>query len=277
MTERLTVVVVPPDDGQGGLTVDDAMRQVLDFFRLVKSSTSDDSIVWRLVEAKTSSPPFTVTGEARALRRDVDVELVARSQKANFVRYYAEVKQGRIPDAWQSKEVRSVAKDFFHRNQNGIAKTSIVLDDGHKIELTARDAELAERAFEEPIKEQPRQQHAIFGSIEGTMFEVGTHYNQPSIRVKERISGEFIWCVVPDEFRKQIAGETDFNDVWSGRRVNVRGKIEYRYGIVTRVHAYEIRLIERREIALEEIRDQTFTGGLSPSEYINKLREGELD
>lgn len=278
MAERLTVVITPPGDGQEGLTVEDAMRQVLDFFRLVEaSSDAEDTVVWRLIEAKTNSPPFSVTGEAISCYPEVDVDLIAKTQKDNFESYYRDVQQGRIPEKWQTKEIRNIAKNFFHRNLNSIAKTSINLTADRKVELTPDVALAAEAIFQEPIKKLTKRP-TIFGSIEGPLVEVGTHYHRPAILIKDRITGDDIWCIVPDEFRKEIANKADFDDVWSERRVNVRGKIEYdNAGIISRVYAYQITRIHAREVRLEEIRDPSFTSGLGSSDYVSKLREGELD
>ena len=66
-------------------------------------------------------------------------------------------------------------------------------------------------------------------------------------------------------------------DVWRHKRVLARGKILYdRTGGILRVEADDVQLIDVPRVTLDEVRDPNFTGGLSVSEYLNRLREGSL-
>lgn len=278
MAERFVIVVTPPESDNSSLTVEDAMQQVLDAFQLlISSSEADESITWRLVEAKTNSPPFSVVGEARSTRLGIDVDLIAKNQKKSFARNYEQLIEGNIPDSWQGKRLTNVAKDFISRNRNGVAVTRMDLDVDQSLFLTQQDAIKAYSAFEGPITEEVKPRSQV-GSIEGKIVTVSTYYNQPAILVKERLSDRDVWCLVSKEYEHQISEEADFEDVWEGRRVRVRGKLEYDdTGSLTKVHAVDVQPIPARTIPLEAIRDSNFTGSLSVNDYIDKLREGELD
>ena len=277
MAERMTVVVVPQNNDGDGLTVGDAMRQVLDIFDLL-SASNESEIVWRLVEATTNSP-FKVIGEAESVNPNVNADAVAKLQKAEFASNYASLRKGIIPSAWQAGEPRKKAQSLFERSRSKVAKTRIVIDSvSDAIEVTNADADEIDRTFEahRPAPPQSKVKDQI-GSVEGYLVEVGTHYSKPAIKVKNRKTGEEVWCVIPEEFRSLIAGEANFDDVWSGRRVVVHGRISYDSpGVISRVFASDVQRIEPKPVDLDDIKDKRFTGGLSVAEYIEKLREGNL-
>lgn len=278
MAERFVIVVTPPDGDNGSLTVADAMRQVMDVFELlIASSESNDSVTWRLVEAKTNSPPFSVIGEARSTRLGIDVDLIAKTQKNAFVKNYSQLMNGTIPESWGTSQLTKVAENFIARSRNGIDKTEIKIDDDRTLTLTKDKALNAQKAFEIEAIEKIKPYSQI-GSIEGILLGVTSYYSYPAIRVKERISGDVVWCMIEEEHRKQIVEEADFDDVWSGRRVRIRGKLEYNdVGNLDKVLVSEIIPMNPRNVSLNEIKDTEFTGGLAVSEYIDKLREGYFE
>jgi hypothetical protein len=279
MAERMTVVVVPQNDDGDGLTVGDAMRQVLDIFDLLTTSNDDSEspIVWRLIKASTNTP-LTVTGEAQSADPNVNADVIGKSQKADFAINYASLRKGIVPLAWQTGERRKKAKSLIDRSRKAIAKTIIVVDPAaDKIEITNNDADAMERTLDAQPAPQAVKVKDQIGSVEGYLIEVGTHYKQPAIKVNDRKTGIDVWCVIPDEFRSLIAGEANFDDVWSGRRVVVHGRITYESpGVISRVFANDVQRIEPKPIDLDAIKDKSFTGGLSVAEYIEKLREGSL-
>lgn len=278
MAERFVIVVTPPESDNGSLTVEDAMQQVLDAFQLlISSSEADESITWRLVEAKTNSFPLCVVGEAMSTRPGIDVDLIAKNQKKSFASNYEKLIQGTVPEPWQSNRFTKIARDFVSRNCNGVASTRMELDVGQSLILTKQDAIKAFKAFEEPVMEEIKPRSQI-GSVEGKIITVGKHYNQPAILLRERITGCDIWCLVSEEYEHQISEEADFEDVWSGRRVRIRGKLEYdNTGSLSKVYAVDVSPISDRTIPLEAIQDNNFTNSLNINDYIDKLREGEID
>ena len=125
MAERMTVVVVPQNADGDGLTVGDAMRQVLDIFDLL-SASNESEIVWRLVEATTNSP-FKVIGEAESVNPNVNADAVAKLQKAEFASNYASLRKGIIPSAWQAGEPRKKAKVYLSAVEARLQKPELLL------------------------------------------------------------------------------------------------------------------------------------------------------
>ncbi len=252
MSERMTVVIQDRD----GLTVEEAMRQVLDTFAMMGRADPEAaaSIEWRLVSANTNSP-LTVVAEAKARRPDIDATMVAVAQKRIFRRCVSELRAGKVPIAWNSPDDRRRAKNWLRRTGDGIAATRI--DTGASedpIVLTAEDAKIAEPVLDAAPIGRPREQ---IGSVEGYLIAVETHYHKPAIRIRERRSRAEITCIVPDEFRKQIA---DYDG---------SGKID-------RVTATKVHAIAGEAVDVSKIRDPDFASGLTAEEYIDQIRDGEI-
>lgn len=282
MAERLIVSVDAPTSRPDLLSVQDAFTHILELFELAVHSESDaeNVVVWRLVSASMKSP-LTVVAEAVSARHDVNIDQIARAQKQEFARNLGELRHGRIPKVWSSGQVRKTTRDVFLRNRDGIGRTNINIDptDEHSTEIvvTPEDAEVVIRALDDTIVDTISKTKDQIGSIEGFLIEVGTHYNKPAIRIRERKTGADVWCIIPEEFRALIASEANFDDVWSGRRVVVHGRITYEgAGQISRVFASDVHRVELHPVGVENIRDSNFTGGLSVAEYLEKLREGNL-
>jgi hypothetical protein len=275
VSERLIVSV----DAES-IRVEDAFSHILDLFALVASQSeagaSEGDVFWRLVSV-TKQSPFTVIAEAVSDKSDVDVDGIARAQKARFSKNYAELRKGRLPAAWSGGRARAAAQGVMRRSRKGINSTRLVLDEKAREEvvITDADATIAEPVFQPIPLSRPREQ---IGSIEGVFIQVGTHYNQPAILVRERKTGRDIWCVVTEEqARELIAEHANFRDVWSGRRIVVRGLVSYEGpGLISRVIASDVRRVEGRDVEVSQIRDTEVTGGLSVEEYLSKFREGDL-
>jgi hypothetical protein len=281
MPVRMVVRVDAPRAHPDRLTVRDAFEHVLDLFDLAIYGEADPEhkVEWRLVTASMQSP-LTVVAEAVSVVPGVDIESIARRQSAEFVRNYDQLKRGSVPNAWSAGIARAKAKNVATRNRKGIGRTSIQVGDADKsidqVDITEEDAQIAVQALE-PANDQTLKGKEQVGSIEGKLIHVGMYYNQPAIALRERKSGAEVWCTVPDEFRDQIANEANFMDVWSGRRVRVRGRIVYdRSGAIGRVYASEIHRIDAAPMEVGTIQDPRFTNGMTVAEYLEKLRDGEL-
>jgi hypothetical protein len=280
MAVRLVVRVDAPRAHPDRLTVRDAFEHVLDLFDLaVYDADTSAKLEWRLVTASMQSP-LTVVAEAVSLVPGLDIEEIARKQSAAFVRNYDELKHGRVPKAWSTGIARAKARNVAMRNRRGIGRTSIALGEPDapidQVDLTEDEAQVAVQALGETVDPGLKGKEQM-GSLEGKLVHVGTYYNLPAVALKERKTGAEIWCTVPDEFVGQIASEADFSDVWSGRRVRVRGRIVYdRDGAISRVYASEIHRIEPAKVDVATIQDPRFTDGMTVSEYLEKLRDGEL-
>ena len=242
------------------------MRQVPDAFKLLERTTSK-TITWRLLEAKTNSPPFSVTAEA-------ENEVVALEQEKEFTRGVAELKAGRVPDIWADDQSRDLVRDLLARVSRG-ANLELVGAIGQPVRIDAQEAAIGERAINQPVYEFPRTTKTQLGSIEGTLESVESYWNKPAIRLLERKTLASIACELAPELAEELKNTKNFDDVWRHRRVLIHGLIQYnRAGRIVRVIATGARVIDPREVPLDEIQDPSFTDGLLSLEYLTKLRDG---
>ena len=277
MPEQIKITIHPPQDDSALLSVKDAMEQILDFFAL---ATPDDDIQegfgWRLISASTNTP-LTVSAEAYGLRGE-SVDSQAIAMKSIVAAAIHEIKEGRQPSNWTTGEKNKIAKRIAKRNINGIAKTEIFLDDNKVEIITPPIAEQMIWLLSKPREETTiNRERKEIGSIEGVILRVGTHYNKPALYVVDRLSKREIWCEIADELQDDIAENTSFIDVWQNRRVKIRGLLQYdKEGNLSKVYAREVILKPFKSVSVNAITDASFTGGLSPEEYLNKFREGDL-
>ena len=274
MAERMTVVI----RGQEGLTVEDAMRQVLETFDVVSRAdpSASESIEWRLVSASTNSP-LTIVAEAAPRKPGVDTERVARRQKTQFRAAISDLRAGLNPSQWRSQDDRRRAKSWLNRSKKLIAET--VIDIGHEeppITVTAQDAVTADYVLDLPPRVgKPRNQ---IGSVEGFLTSIETHYHKPAIRISDRRTGADIRCIVPEEFRTQIAGSTGIEDVWHERRVMVRGRMHFNdSGTLEEIEAIKVVPLPLRTVDVSEIKDPTFTAGMAAEDFIDEIRDDDFD
>ncbi len=155
------------------------------------------------------------------------------------------------------------------------------MPDGNKelesVAVLPLDLTHVERALREAAAEAAPRPKDQRGSIEGQIVEVGTFYNRPAIKIKERKSREEVWCTVTEAHRQQVSGETNFEDVWNGRRVLVQGVLQYdSNGTLSRVFVETLQVTQSREVQVGVLTDPKFTQGLSAAEYLERFREGTL-
>lgn len=284
MGEKVTITVRASGAHPDVLTVQDAMRQVLDLFELLSPEEEKfDQVAWKLSYASTNSP-FTAQGEAVSLVPDVDVSVIARHQKIDFVRNITSIGRGEIPEKFRSGKSAEILKGLLKRNTNGVGSTEIKLfDDAMPITLTPGFAEaaiqsLAARDDLVPLVNlkfgRAREER---GSLEGYFLDVRLHYSQPAIRILDRKTKSAVWCHIDEATRDKIVAEADYNDVWNRQRIRVKGRIRYdRDGKVLHVIATSIDRVVRNNTSLDDISDSDFTGNISSEEYIDLLREGNL-
>lgn len=278
MAERIKITIRASGAHPDVLTVEDAMRQVLDFFELLTKEGDDlPSVEWRLSKASINSP-FHMEGEAISLHPSVDVTVVARAQKMALAKSLRDVVSNRLPSDPQFDT--KIAKRFFERNMNGIGLTEIDFEMGNPVEVTPQVAkraiEVIERRFDSGLYDFPHPKEEL-GSIEGTLSHVGTHRNEPAVRIIESRTKEKVWCRLSAELQRTFEGKTTFDDVWKHRRVRVRGRIKYESsGAIDYVLASDILKFDDREVSVDELRDPEFTSGLSVIEYLDRFRDGSL-
>lgn len=269
MPERLTVKIIPPEGGMDALTVEDAMQQVLDAFKLLGGG--ETTVVWRLISATTNSP-FTVVAEA-------DDAEAAVQQKDVFEQSLRELTSGRFPEAWKRPELQLAAASLLRRSSGEIARTEFTLGDMREPVVISREVAApfaAEQPAALPSTPPPASKRQV-GSIDGTLVGVTTYWGRPAIRVQERKTGREITCVIPEALAASFSQEASMQDVWLHRRLNVRGVILYQAsGATLRVEAASVQAVGPVPKDLPPLRDPTFTGGLTAAEYLERFRAGEL-
>ncbi|WP_315741835.1 hypothetical protein [Bradyrhizobium sp. SZCCHNR1075] len=276
MPEKVTVTISASSAHPDVLTIEDAMRQVLDIFDLL--AAGDTAVEWRLSSATTNSP-LHIEAEAVSFEPAVDITVVARAQKQVVADGLREIADGHIPDTWDDKRVK-IAKRLYERNLNGIGSTDIDFQQSGKIKVTPKFAQSAVSVLAKSPKadlyEFPRNRGEI-GSIEGVFAHLSTYRNQPAIGVVETRTKSIVWCVLSPELQAKFADKADFEDFWRHRRVIVRGRIRYSANrAITQVVADDISRIEPKAVALTAIKDTEFTSGLSTGEYLERFRDGAL-
>jgi hypothetical protein len=281
VTQKLVVSVDGVSGDPDRMTVQEAFSHVLDLFQLVAQSDpgAEGVVQWRLLSV-TMNSPLTVVAEAIPAYPGAVIEEAAKRQKASFSRNYRELTSGRMPAMWSTtKGARETATRVLTRNRTGIGKTVVnaaVEPDEAPITLTKEDADRAvvEVAINAP---QPQRTKEQVGSIEGRLLLIHHYRGQPAIQIEERRTKETVWAIVPEEFQHQISESTSVEDVWKGRRVVVRGRIIYGTdGLIARVVATNIRLVETKQVDEHELVDKAYTGGLPVADYLDRLREGNL-
>jgi hypothetical protein len=282
-TERVTIIVRPSAAHPDILSVQDAMKQVLDFFELLTPDEQpDNNLVWNLRVATTNSP-LTVEGEAVSLVPDIDVTVIARAQKVFLAESLRAITTGAKPARALSKRKRNTIQRMMKRNTNGIGETEAIFVASEPplvvtpiIALESIKMLEAEEGELKSFLPADREREEI-GSIEALLLDVGTEYNQPAIHVRERKTGKEIWCRVSQDLQGKISREASFEDVWEHRRVIVRGRIQYDAdGEIIRVYATAVSPLKPRTMTVHDIKDADFTSGEDTLSYLEKLREGEL-
>ena len=293
MAERLVISVDAPASHPDILRVQDVFAHVFEMFQLAAQSEADPEhlVEWKLVSA-TMNSPFTIVAEAVPIRPGiVDFDRLSDANLGEFTKNLNDLGVGMVPRIWDSGPTKKGARSVMARNRDGIGRTKVSALRVVRAATAKAPAEVAEQVVEftpemaavafnalgDAANDADHSVKDQIGSIEGYLVQVGTHYNKPAVLLRDRKSDVEVWCIVPDEYRSQVATEANFNDVWAGKRAVVSGRISYfRDGTIARVNANHIRPIESRDVPVQQIQDKTFTGGLSVAEYLEALREGSL-
>lgn len=281
--ERITVQVESNIGEDGPLTVNDVLHQFLDAFELISAAISaeqgGDTVKWRLV-TMTKNSPATATAEAYSSDPSIDVGPIAFRGKQRFVASMDRLSDG-IADPWLV-ERSTLAKGFFKRNLNGVGRTIIdTYNDMPQSVVVERTARAGLQAIERAELERQAQSRDLsrteWGSIEANVAEAKTYHSQPALYVKERLSQTIIPCVLSDEAANDAGPTHSWSEVWTGKRVRIRGQIFYdRSGKVSRVRATKIVDIQPVPVNLVELRQVDIIRDKSPAKYSADFWEGNL-
>lgn len=287
MAEQVKITIVPSVSDANLLTVTDAMQQVLDLFALLSAAETakkgKSAIVWRLISATTNSP-FNVVGEAYAVDPAIIMDVDAMEAKRDFQSAMNAVIAGQPIPTWaQERNAEATLRKVFKRNLNGIGRTDVDLGQGiDPIIIAHRSAGQAVRNLDLSVLNREGMKedftHTAYGSLEGIILAAGTFYNKPCFHIRERLSGREIRCVISGALADEIGKQHDLSEVWKHKRVLVEGRIAYdTNGYVINIDATNMKTVEHISVPVEAFIDPHFTGGLSPTEYLKRFREGEFD
>ena len=278
MAETIIITVHPSPDGDGHLTVDDAMKQVLDLVELVGKADSDEAadsikVVWRLAKASADSP-FNVWAESSSSDPSVSVDFRASRQKEQFKKGMNGLISNGSRPTWMNVGALKIAKRVFERNLNGIAQTNVsTADADDPLQITpsrARRAAIHIAQFElDDRLSEPDFSRTEFGSAEGRIVAAATYYSKPALVIKERLAGNRVTAVLSDELAEEIGYHHSLKDIWQGRRVLLGGSLYYdKDSNLTKVDAETLQLVGGELMELNEIRLALAGRAPTPEEFM---------
>lgn len=259
----------------------DAMHQVLDFVRALENLEGDSrNIVWRLTDAHTNSPPFTLTVTATPINPSIAVSIEASRVAKLFSTSVTELINGRVP-AWLYDDVVAPLRGILKRNLNGISQTEFSIPGEDKISVVPSNAQQALSALEIAHAQEkasaPNYTRTEYGSIEATVVGITRRYEKPALSVVERISGKNITCVLTDEMAAQLGPEHDWAEVWDGQRMVISGALHFdEASILKRVDVHNVEPSPWADVTLAEIRDLNILSGRSIKDHLDAVW-GEFD
>jgi hypothetical protein len=159
----------------GPLAVQDALRQILDYFDLLSIAQGESDrhrVTWHLVSIAMASP-LTAVAEAVALEPGVPVAAISRLARERVGSGIASVAERGLIPAWMDEEAQEKTRGILARNLDGLGRTDLHLDRDSPViaivERTARAGLLAlDRAALDRQSNEPDLSRTELGSIEGT-------------------------------------------------------------------------------------------------------------
>jgi hypothetical protein len=262
--ESITITIHPSEAGADTLTVSDAMQQVLDAFELLSKAEarrhgSNDHVVWKLESASTNSP---LTIEATAVSSDPegDVHVEARQAKASFHDGINSLIHAKEIPLWMDAGARRTVRRLLERTLHGIGMTDFAMSETEApVRVDHRAASRAITFLDKIAAEEAAKIEDLtrieYGSAEGNVTGTTTHYSKPAIRIKLRLSGREVKCVLSDLAAAKIGPQHNWSEVWSGQRVLVRGRLQFdSSGNISIINADDLDVIQSQDVPLTEIR-----------------------
>lgn len=283
MSKSLSFTVHPASADAEYLTVSDAMRQVLDFVEVLeKTEAANDGSrrsVWRLTEAHTNSPPFTVTIEAFPLNPIVSVGLEASRLTEMFKSGMGSLLNGKVAD-WMDHGISTPLRRVFQRNLNGIGLTEINISDDVSLDIVPDNARRAFSALEQldllaeaAVVDYSRTE---YGAAEVEIHSITRWNDKPALSAIERLSRDRVICVLNEDLVNQL-GEHKWGEAWEGRRLLVGGALHYtRDGTLKRVEADSVEEMPWTDVSLADLIDIDVLQGLSVAEHLHLLRSDDV-
>ena len=279
--ERITVTIRSSVGEEALLSVDDAMRQVLDLFSLLSAAGGSEAkdIEWQLVSISMNSP-LHVTAQAVPAKSGVNAEIIASRQKGALIQGMSGLAFNDKVPGWMNKPARVKAKAFLERNLNGIGRTDFIInDEGTHFAIhpkEARSALYTIESFEKTIAQSDDLSRTEYGSIEAKVLTTTTFRGHPALRLRDWLGNYEINCVFSDDLAKRTGPENTWQETWQHSRFIISGEITYnKDGRISHIYADQIENVNYSALKFDDIADPKFTGGLGVIQYVDKLRERE--
>lgn len=281
MDKSISITVYPADLGAEYLSVSDAMHQMLDFVEALEATEATDSgdrqIVWRLTEAHTNSPPFSIT--ATAFPREPEGVITADVDRISnrFVHTVKELIEGTYPDNLPDT-VAAPLRRIFDRNTHDVGRSSIQLGSSERLEIDPKLARTTVAIFEKRALDERSKEADLsrveYGSIEVIVQGVTHWYNKPAIKAEDRLSRKSIICVIDESMAQEVGSQHNWSEAWQGRRLLVGGALHYdKDGDILRIDATTVESKPWKDVSVNELRGIDILQGRSVSEHINIIRE----
>jgi hypothetical protein len=280
LTKALTITIHPAAAGAEYLSVSDAMRQVLDVVEALErteaSEVSERTVVWRLTNAHTNSPPLTITAEAFSVDPAVSVAFVATRLLDSFSETVNALLDGRAP-AWSDPSALAPLKRALARNTNGIGRTTISTGNAQPIDVVPDRAQRAIAAIEHiaaDVKVAAIDESRIeYGSLEAEISAITRWHGKPALKVIERLSRTETTCVLNSEIADQLGPEHRWHEAWEGGRFLISGAFHYgNDGALKRIDAYEVEDRPWTNVDLSDLKDIDVLEGRSIREHLDLMR-----
>lgn len=274
---RVTVTVESSLGEDGPLTVKDGLGQVLDFFELMTLTGEhfSQSVGWSLISVSKNSP-LMATAEAFSTMPGVVIDDAARHIKYFVSDALKTIMAGQTAPDWMSVVARDKTRGLLKRNLNGVGRTNIIFDDDEApsviVERTARlGLNSLDRVNLDLAANEPDLSHSALGSVEGILESLATYYGKPAVRMRERVSGRPVHCVLSDDLTRDVGRQRVWQEVWTGRRVRAVGKIFYKQdGTISRVLASDLISVEPGPVQDKDLLP-ALEKGISPQEYLRSI------
>lgn len=273
--KSISITVHPSTIKNEYLTVEDAMRQVLDMIETIErtenAKESDRKIVWRLTEAHTNSPPFTVTAEAFSKDPNISVVFEATRVLEHVKEDMNRLFSGESARWIDGSSAKSLAK-LLARNLNGISHTEVLFDGQPAISISPSKAKPALRVLERVTEPETDYARTEMGSIECEVIGLMRHYNSPALQVKERLSGDKIICILSDDLASEIGPRHSWLEAWQGQTHRFSGVLVFdKGGSLRRVNASRHEEISWKKVDFEALRGVDIIGENSIQEHLDEF------
>ena len=228
-------------------------------------------IIWRLTEAHTNSPPFTVKAEAFSRDPQVSVSLEADRVARLYAVAISSVLKGERPD-WLESEPGRLLKRALKRNLNGVGHTDVFIEDEEPIIIVPSLARIGVEALSEPDHPEDDLQRTEHGTVECKVIGLTRYYSSPAIIVVERLSGERVVCVLTPKLAAQLGPEHQWSEAWDGQNLLVGGKLTYGAdGKLKRINASFHEPIEWTAVSNADLNELNFSGGRTVQEHLGEF------